>query len=156
MIVPDDELEAHINYARELQRTVDPTTLQVLKTLQDRHDCARCGKCCAQPVGMLGREAVAIARYLGIPASEFRRRYIVGQHHQWLQLMQVDDRCPFLERDGELCNCSIYEARPEACRRFPFLTIQTVASSRFPAIAIDDSMCPSMRRTFNAYTGGGR
>lgn len=154
MIIPEDELKAHFAQVRELQRTADPKTLRALKALQGRHDCSRCGKCCSEPVGMLGREAIAIARHLGIPASEFRARYVERQRERWLQLRQVEDRCPFLERDGEIHKCSIYEVRPEVCRRFPFLTIQVIADSKFPGIAIDDELCPNMRRTFDAVTGG--
>ena len=137
----------------------DHRTLSALQTLNERHRCQRCGKCCTgQVVGMLGVEAVAIARHLGMPASDFKAMFIDRQVGKWLMLKLMDNgECPFLMHEGddedEAAKCVIYDVRPETCRRFPWLTPMIMTGSKFPAIAVDDRLCPLMSVTFGLVTG---
>lgn len=152
-----DPLQSAVRDLSKEARLPDPRTWDALQTLNDKHQCIRCGKCCTnQVVGMLGREAVAIARHLQLAPSEFKRCFIDRRVGKWLLLRRrADDTCPFLFRtDGTgTAACEIYEVRPETCRRFPWLTPAIATSSRFPGIAVDDRMCSQMRRTFTAVTG---
>lgn len=151
-----DPLQSAVRDISKADHLPDRRTWNALQTLNDKHQCVRCGKCCTnQVVGMLGREAVAIARHLNIHASEFKAMFIEGQAGKWLMLRRMDNgECPFLVHEGDdedgAAKCVIYEVRPETCRRFPWLTPVIATSSKFPAIAVDDSMCPQMRRTFEA------
>jgi Fe-S-cluster containining protein len=85
--------------------------------------CQRCGKCC-------------LADMLDYAAEEERERWrregredilqILDRHHSvWMgdHLVSADDGhtfrgCPFLEWEGGLTRCAIYETRPRVCRDF--------------------------------------
>ena len=82
--------------------------------------CQRSGNCCAIPGGVVRVTAVEIRRmaeHLGLTEEALRSRYLQadgetlrnGQGH----------RCVFLD-DGTKAACSIYEARPQQCREWPF------------------------------------
>lgn len=130
----------------------DQRTLSALHHLSERHHCQRCGKCCTgQVVGMLGVEAVAIARHLQLAPSEFKRCFIDRRVGKWLLLRRRDDdTCPFLFRTdgtGTAC-CQIYPVRPETCRRFPWLTPMIMTGSKWPSVVVSDELCSQMSRTF--------
>ena len=132
----------------------DHRTLSALQLLNERHHCQRCGKCCTgQTVGMLGVEAVAIARHLQLAPSEFKRRFIAGQVGKWLMIKRMDNgECPFLDHeDGHedgAAKCVIYEVRPETCRRFPWLTPMIMNGSKWPNVVVSDELCSQMSVTF--------
>ena len=82
--------------------------------------CQRSGNCCAIPGGVVRvspAEIQQIAQHLGLGEEALRSRYLEadgvtlrnGQGH----------RCVFLD-DGTTAACSIYEARPQQCREWPF------------------------------------
>ncbi len=132
----------------------DQRTLSALQTLNERHRCQRCGKCCTgQVVGMLGRELVAIARHLKMPASEFKAKFIERQVGKWLMIRRMENgECPFLVHEGDdedgAAKCVIYPVRPETCRRFPWLTPMVMTGSRWPGVLVSDELCSQMSRTF--------
>jgi uncharacterized protein len=87
-----------------------------------RFACTRCGHCCSGGSGHVWieeREIEALAQALGMRAQRFAERH----------LREVDGRLSLREvaNEGGRCalligknTCSVYEARPEHCRRFPF------------------------------------
>lgn len=147
-----DPLQAAIRDISKEDRKFHPDqrTLSALQLLNERHFCQRCGKCCTgQVVGMLGVEAIAIARYLGLPCSEFRSRYIDRQVGKWLMLKKQDnEECLFLLHENGLAKCAIYPVRPETCRRFPWLTPMIMTGSKWPNVVVSDELCSQMSRTF--------
>lgn len=128
----------------------DQRTLRALHALSELHDCKRCGKCCTgQVVGMLGVEAVAIARHLNMPASSFKVMFIERQVGKWLMLKKQDNgECLFLLHENGLSKCAIYPVRPETCRRFPWLTPMVMTGSKWPHLVVSDELCSQMSRTF--------
>jgi Fe-S-cluster containining protein len=82
--------------------------------------CQRSGNCCARPDGAVrvGPADVArIAAHLGMTEAAFRSRYVAASGHRLAD--GLGHRCPFLE-DGRHTRCTIYPARPERCRSWPF------------------------------------
>ena len=85
-----------------------------------RFECTQCGRCCTGGHGFVWLEdadIVAIAAHLGASLDDFGRRYVrrVGDRYALLE-SPTDGACVFLSGD----RCSIYDARPAQCRRFPF------------------------------------
>lgn len=82
---------------------------------EEEIDCLDCGNCCKSiSPAMKGRDIERIAKYLKVKASE-----LVAEH------MEIDDDgdyvfrsqpCPFIGEDNY---CSVYPARPRACREYP-------------------------------------
>ena len=147
-----DPLQAAVRDISKEDRAYHPDhrTLSALQMLNERHHCQRCGRCCTgQVVGMLGVEAVAIARHLNMPASAFKAMFIDQQVGKWLMLKkQENGECLFLLHENGLAKCSIYEVRPETCRRFPWLTPMVMTESKWPNVVVSDELCPLMSTTF--------
>ena len=95
-----------------------------------RFECQRSGRCCTSGDGhvfLAEGESDALASRLGSDPTAFRERYTrtvpdprTGELREALR-EQVDadgaGRCVLLEGSNE---CSVYDVRPEQCRRFPF------------------------------------
>jgi Fe-S-cluster containining protein len=82
---------------------------------------AGCDRCCHQPVGLTPPEALAIAQHLrqtltseelASVAARLAQRERETRGLSSAQRFSPDQPCPFLDRG----QCSIYEARPLACR----------------------------------------
>jgi hypothetical protein len=73
-------------------------------------------------------EIVAIAGRLGLSLDEFGRSYVrqVGARYALLE-SPADGACVFLSGD----RCSIYDARPAQCRRFPFWDALLASADRW-------------------------
>jgi uncharacterized protein len=85
-----------------------------------RFECTQCGRCCTGGHGFVWLDDDDIARiagHLGSSLDDFGRRYVrrVGERYALLE-SSADGACVFLSAD----RCTIYEARPAQCRRFPF------------------------------------
>ena len=86
-----------------------------------RFECqADCGRCCTNHgkyayVYLDGDDLSRLAAVLGISPGEFRERYTTLDDGYVVLVMDTPS-CPFLHGS----RCSVYEARPEQCRAFPF------------------------------------
>ncbi len=93
----------------------------IASSVQHEIDCTACASCCRHSVVSVGRaEMEEIARRLGLPVDEFVTRHTDPDPDAPARRILRSSRngCIFL--DGNLC--SIYEARPKACREFPHVT----------------------------------
>jgi Fe-S-cluster containining protein len=82
--------------------------------------CTECGQCCTGSPGhvwLTRSEAEQLAIALDLPLRDFLQRYTrqVGARISLLEDPRSHD-CVFL-KDGR---CSVYQARPEQCRTFPW------------------------------------
>ncbi len=83
-----------------------------------KFSCLQCGACCKVGFIYLKKgEADKIARSLGMPAAQFKKKYTtwflwLGRALKWTQA----GGCVFLKDK----KCSIYESRPEQCRTWPY------------------------------------
>lgn len=87
--------------------------------------CHRCGHCCTAGDGYVWLEPgedEALARALGMEIEEFRRTHVrtvpdpvYGELRS--SLVEEGGRCSLLQGSN---HCSVYEARPDHCSRFPY------------------------------------
>lgn len=78
-------------------------------------DCIECANCCKTiPALVTNSDIKRIVSVLNISAKQFLRKYVLEDINGEMTLNGVP--CRFLNEDN---TCSIYEVRPEACRRFP-------------------------------------
>ena len=89
---------------------------EILKILR----CSGCGECCRWTGSVLLTDAdiARVAAHLGMTEQGFIDRHtrLAPSRIQLALLDQTDGSCAFLSGD----RCSIYAARPEQCRTFPF------------------------------------
>jgi len=86
--------------------------------VQDAIDCRQCAQCCrVTEVQLAERDIPKLARYLGISERRFLEDYTALDQSGAIILRRGESGCVFL--DGN--DCTVYEARPGNCERFPHL-----------------------------------
>ena len=77
-----------------------------------------CTNCCRQKgfVYLTEADLTRIAKFLGMPAAEFERRYVYRTKRQLRLRVPHQVQCHFLMDGG----CSIHSVKPVQCRIFPF------------------------------------
>jgi len=107
-------------------RNANPHRVMAVSTpkLRKSYDCAKCpGYCCSYPIIQLNkRDIERLARYFGISVREAKKKYTVPREDEPMTMRRKADEhfgriCQFF--DSEKRNCTIYEARPLACRGYP-------------------------------------
>lgn len=78
-----------------------------------------CGACCSHEgeVFVTGPEIHRLATLLRLPTAKFRKRYLRKVHGKYALIDQASGACIFLSQD---LKCTVYEARPDQCRTYPF------------------------------------
>lgn len=78
-------------------------------------DCLKCANCCktTSPI-ILQKDIQSVSKYLNISPSTFIQEYL--QMDEEGDFVFKKTPCPFLHPDN---TCSIYDARPKACREYP-------------------------------------
>lgn len=85
---------------------------------QEQIDCRACAECCrVTEVQIASRDVERLARFLGIPEKKFLEQYTSVDDAGEAILRRTPGGCVFLEGS----DCSVYEARPGNCERFPHL-----------------------------------
>lgn len=80
-----------------------------------RTNCLDCGNCCKSAPPIIKKSDIKrISRFLNIPPKTIKRTYVLEDFNGELSFDRIP--CPFLGEDNV---CSIYEARPDACRDYP-------------------------------------
>jgi Fe-S-cluster containining protein len=85
-----------------------------------RFACTRCGACCTGAPGYVWvgvPEIDRLAAHLGLTRDEFSRRYVRGVAGRYSLVEKPGGDCTFWDATR---GCTVYEARPEQCRTWPF------------------------------------
>lgn len=108
--------------------------------VQESIDCKACGECCrVTEVQLAERDVEHLAKFLRIKQKDFLDQYTALSEDGELILRRTEKGCVFL--DGN--ECSVYEARPGNCERFPHLVRGTGSlESRMWAMADRATYCP--------------
>lgn len=81
----------------------------------EKVDCLACANCCTSIPPIVNKtDAARMAKHLGMKQADFEDQYLRVDEDQDTVMNQSP--CPFLMEDNA---CSIYEARPRACREYP-------------------------------------
>ncbi len=105
--------------ARQLKIYKNRHNVDLLKQYNDsvftEIQCLSCANCCKTSPPMLNQSDIKrIAHHIGIPPKQFIKKYVIEDINGEKSFSTVP--CVFLQPDN---SCSIYEVRPEACRRYP-------------------------------------
>jgi hypothetical protein len=120
-------------------------------------ECTQCGNCCSGPSGPVWikeDEATVLARALGLPLADFRKRYARPIGKLWSlrevpapQVTQASQSydCVFLDRsDGTgRATCRVYQHRPSQCRSWPFWSPNLADRDTWDAVK-KNTPCPGM------------
>lgn len=97
----------------------DRRLLQVAEEVESQIDCTSCANCCREgEAGISNRDIEKLAKFIGVSREEFRQHYTMRASDNELILKRTDEEgCVFLKDN----RCSVYEARPKACKLYPHL-----------------------------------
>ena len=118
--------------------------------VEEQIDCKACANCCRETrVNVSQGDIDALARYLNQPPDEIVREYTSKDPRDGETILRHNrNGCVFL--DGNLC--MVYEARPRACREFPYLTSGARSlGGRMSSICTHAAVCPIIYNTLEAY-----
>jgi uncharacterized protein len=139
-----EKAEENLAFRRHLSaHHVGEEAFQILASdIQQQMDCTSCANCCRYSIVPVSKpEVESIAARIGVTAETVVRTYTVpdpGAPNSRI-LLNSSRGCVFL--DGNLC--TIYEARPKACRDFPHVAIGIhTLGSRLSSHARWASLCP--------------
>jgi Fe-S-cluster containining protein len=96
--------------------------LSLLKELQSKFKCNRCGKCCAVGGDMclIVEDIFSMSRCLDIAVMEFLDQYVVDRVDKDDPLYFKTTRpCIFLDKYSN--ECLVNDGKPMACRQYPFM-----------------------------------
>ncbi len=104
-------LKTHDHSERRMRRIGEEIEAQI--------DCTVCANCCrVATVKLNDRDIERLAKHFSISQAQFLAEYTTESEEEGRILQRSDaEGCVFLE--GTVC--SVYEARPETCSRFPHL-----------------------------------
>jgi len=86
---------------------------------RDKFNCQMCGNCCRLRIISVTDDDIK-----RISEKGYKDFYAKKGNEYWMK--RVKGRCIFLKDD----KCSIYEIRPEICRKFPFFNIYSITYCR--------------------------
>jgi Fe-S-cluster containining protein len=119
--------------------------------IQQQIDCTACANCCrCSTVTVNHRDIETIARHLGYEPEHIVRQYTGADPGSFTTrtLKSTPQGCIFL--DGNLC--TIYDARPQACRDFPHVSLSTRSlGARFSSLCRWGSSCPIIYNALESY-----
>jgi Fe-S-cluster containining protein len=92
---------------------------RLAEEIEEQIDCTACANCCRVATAVLHeRDVERLARHLRLSRADFLARYTAQSEEEGIILRRTDAAgCVFLAGN----DCTVYEARPDACRRFPHL-----------------------------------
>jgi Fe-S-cluster containining protein len=90
---------------------------RIAQGIEEQIDCTQCANCCKVATAIVTeRDAERLARYLRITPAQFLAGYTMENEEEARILRRTAETgCVFL--DGT--SCTVYDARPDACQRFP-------------------------------------
>ncbi len=95
--------------------TVLPVLLEIHEDVFNSTDCLACANCCRTTPPLITREDVnRISRRINMSPKQFIREYVISEYSGEMMFRVVP--CTFLSSEN---TCTIYDVRPEACRRYP-------------------------------------
>jgi Fe-S-cluster containining protein len=92
---------------------------RIAEGIEEEIDCTVCANCCkVATVRLSERDVERLGKYLRIPPERFLAEYTTESDEEG-RILRRDPQsgCVFL--DGR--DCTVYEARPDICQRFPHL-----------------------------------
>jgi Fe-S-cluster containining protein len=135
-------MKAHDHSDRILRR--------IAVDIEEQIDCTQCANCCRVATAKVAeRDIERLAKYLRIKPERVRADYLVESEEEGLILRR--DRktgCVFLSGN----ECTVYDARPESCQRFPHVVRGTGSiASRMWEFVDRASYCPIVYNSLEAF-----
>jgi uncharacterized protein len=123
---------------------------RIAEDVEEQIDCTQCANCCKVATAKVSdRDVVRLARYLRIKPAQLLADYTLCGGEEGVILRRTEDHgCVFL--DGT--TCTVYDARPETCQRFPHVVRGTGSlASRMWQFTDRACYCPIVYNSLEAF-----
>lgn len=128
----------------------DRVLRRIAEGIEQQIDCTACANCCKTSTTEVSeRDIDRLARHLRIPREQFLGDYTMLDEEGALSLRFTPEAgCVFLE--GNLC--SVYEARPDICQRYPHMVRGNGSiASRMWTFVDRAAVCPIVYNALEAF-----
>ena len=136
-------MKSHYHSDRILRR--------IAEGIQEQIDCTQCANCCkSSTTHVTERDLDRLARHLRISPEQVRATYTQPDEEEGGHNLKFTQGagCVFLE--GNLC--SVYDARPDICQRYPHLVRGNGSiASRMWSFVDRASICPIVYNSLEAF-----
>jgi Fe-S-cluster containining protein len=125
---------------------------RIAEDVEEQIDCTQCANCCRKATARVTeRDVHRLARHFRVKEQRIMADYVVeGGEEDYILRRREDGECVFLS--GNLC--TVYEARPEVCQRYPHLVRGSGSlASRMWEMADRAIICPIVYNTLEAFKG---
>ena len=123
---------------------------RIAEEIEDAMDCLSCANCCRVATARVTeRDGERLARYLRVKPARFLAEYAEESGEEGLVLKRDPKTgCVFLSGN----ECTVYDARPESCRKFPHVVRGTGSiASRMWELIDRACYCPIVYNSLEAY-----
>ena len=122
---------------------------RIAEGIEEQIDCTQCANCCRVATAKVTeRDVERLARHFRVKPARIMADYVVEDEEDGYVLRRDENGCVFLS--GNLC--SVYEARPESCQRFPHLVRGTGSIvSRMWQFVDRACYCPIVYNSLEAF-----
>ena len=142
--------DENTRFRKAMKSHSDRILRRIAQDIEEQIDCTACANCCKfATVRLSERDVERLARHLRIPAARFLADYTVESAAEG-RILRRDPAagCVFLSGN----ECSIYEARPDICQRFPHLVRgQGSIASRMWEFVDRACYCPIVYNSLEAF-----
>src|SRR5271165_3128633 len=123
---------------------------RIAEGIEEQIDCTVCANCCRVATATVSeRDVERLARHLRMAPAKFMADYTMDSEEEGRILRRTEAAgCVFL--DGT--TCTVYEARPESCQKFPHVVRGTGSiASRMWQFIDRATYCPIVYNTLEAF-----
>ena len=123
---------------------------RIAQEIEEQIDCTQCGNCCRVATARVtDRDAGRLAGFLRISPAQFLAEYTAADPEEGRILRRSEETgCVFLEGT----TCTVYQARPDACQRFPHLVRGAGSiASRMWQFVDRATYCPIVYNSLEAF-----
>jgi Fe-S-cluster containining protein len=128
----------------------DRVLRRIAEEVEQQIDCTQCANCCKVATAKVAdRDVERLARYLRIKPAQFVKEYTMESGEEGVILRRTEEHgCVFLEGT----TCTVYDARPESCQRFPHVVRGTGSiASRMWQFADRACYCPIVYNSLEEF-----
>jgi len=123
---------------------------RIAEDIEQQIDCLQCANCCRVATAKVTeRDVDRLARHFRVKPQRILADYVVESEEEGFILKRRESgECVFLEGN----DCTVYEARPETCQRYPHLVrgARSIAARMWEMVD-RATMCPIVYNTLEAF-----